>query len=169
MIVVADSSPFIVLIAIGHVEILSDLYQHVLIPPEVESELGLPGRPESVRTFIATPPAWLAVRRPTVIESIPELHVGEAAAISLARELQADRLIIDEMPGRKAATQRGVPIIGTVGVLELAAERTLLDLAEAFDKVKQTDFWVSPKFLDERLARFLERRHRTGSEGEGSS
>lgn len=43
MIVVADSSPFIALIAIGHVEVLSDLYGKVLIPPEVEAELGLPG------------------------------------------------------------------------------------------------------------------------------
>ena len=35
---------------------------------------------------------------------------------------------------------------------EAAAERGLLDLEQAFNKVKPTDFWVSPKFLDERLA-----------------
>jgi len=28
---------------------------------------------------------------------------------------------------------------------------------DAFDRLKQTDFWVSPKFLDERLALFLRR------------
>ena len=128
MIVVADSSPLIVLIAIGHVEVLPALYGQVLIPPEVEAELGLSRRPEPVRAFIATPPAWLTVRTATSIEVIADLHAGESAAISLARELRADRLIIDETPGRHAATQRGVPIIGTVGVLELAAERRLLDL-----------------------------------------
>ena len=38
------------------------------------------------------------------------------------------------------------------------AERGLVELDQAFAKMKQTDFWVSPTFLDERLARFLERR-----------
>ncbi len=93
---------------------------------------------------------------------IADLHAGEAAAISLARELRADRLIIDESPGRAAARQRGIPIIGTVGVLELAADAGLIDLERAFEAVKRTDFWVSPKFLDERLALFRERTRPKG-------
>lgn len=169
MIVVADGSPFIVLITIGHIEVLPDLYGEVLIPPEVEAELGLSGRPEPVHAFISTPPPWLSVRTPTSIEAIPDLHAGETAAIALARELQADRLIIDETPGRHAAMRRGVPIIGTVGVLELAAERTLLDLADAFNDVKKTDFWVSPRFLDERLALFQERKQLKRDEPETKS
>ena len=103
MIVVADSSPFIVLIAIGHLGVLPQLYGKVLIPPEVAAELGLPVRTEQVSAFISTPPAWLSIRRPTSIEEIPDLHAGKSAAISLARELRADRLIIDEAPGRDAA------------------------------------------------------------------
>jgi predicted nucleic acid-binding protein len=158
MIVVADSSPFVVLVNIGHVHVLPVLYGQVIIPPEVGVELGMPKRPEPVRSFIAAPPPWLRVQAPASVEAIAGLHAGEAAAISLARELQADRLIIDETPGRMAATERGIPIIGTVGVLELAAEQGLIDLADAFERVKQTDFWVSPAFLDERLARFHERK-----------
>jgi len=46
-------------------------------------------------------------------------------------------------------------VIGTIGVLEAAAERDFIDLGDAFEKVKRTDFWVSPTFLDERLALFL--------------
>jgi predicted nucleic acid-binding protein len=166
MIVVADSSPFVVLIAIGHVKILTILFGRVTIPPEVAAELGSPARPESVRAFITAPPAWLQVRAPTFVESIPGLHAGEAAAVALARELQADRLIIDEAKGRKAANERGLPIIGTVGVLELAASRMLLDLSDTFDDVKRTDFWVNPKFLDERLALFLEKQSRGESSGD---
>ena len=121
MIVVADSSPFVVLVAIGHVDVLPTLFRRVLIPPEVEAELGMSKRPESVRAFIAVPPAWLEIRPPTVSERIAGLDAGEAAAISLATELHADQVIIDEAPGRKVAVERNLKVIGTVGVLELAA------------------------------------------------
>lgn len=46
---------------------------------------------------------------------------------------------------------------GTIGVLELAATWHLLDLREAFDRVKRTDFWISHKLLDERLQDYLNR------------
>jgi predicted nucleic acid-binding protein len=123
----------------------------------VEVELASPKRPEAVRAFIGAPPSWLRTQSPSLIEPIEGLHAGEAAAIALARELRADRVIIDESLGRKAAAQRGLQVVGTIGVLEAAAERSLVDLGHAFEKVKKTDFWVSPLFLDERLARFLER------------
>jgi hypothetical protein len=36
-------------------------------------------------------------------------------------------------------------------VLERAADAKLLDLAEAFERIKKTDFWISHKLLDDRL------------------
>src|SRR5262249_50788128 len=85
---------------------------------------------------------------------IAGLHAGEAAAISLAREVLASRLIIDESRGRRAAVERSLQVIGTIGVLEAAAEMGLIELEQAFEQVKQTDFWLAPTFLDEPLARF---------------
>ena len=154
MIVVADASPFVVLVAIGHIDLLPTLFTEVLIPPEVASELASSKRPADVREFIATPPAWLCIRAPWCPDAIPGLDAGETAAIALAEEVQAGRLIIDEYRGRKAATERGLRVVGTIGVLELAAEMGFIDLAEAFRRVKQTDFWISHTFLDERLALF---------------
>lgn len=158
MIVVADSSPLVVLVSIGHVDVLPTLFGRVAVPPEVAAELAAPNRSEAVRAFIAMPPPWLDIRQPGSVEAISGLHAGEAAAIALARELRADRLIIDERRGRQAATERHVQVVGTVGVLELAGEAGLIDLERAFEEVKGTDFWVSPRFLDERLALFRERR-----------
>lgn len=40
MIVVADSSPLIVLVNIGHIEILSALFGEVFIPPQIAAELS---------------------------------------------------------------------------------------------------------------------------------
>jgi predicted nucleic acid-binding protein len=50
MIVVADTSPFVVLVAIGHVDVLLALFKEVLIPPPVASELASSRRPPEVRT-----------------------------------------------------------------------------------------------------------------------
>jgi predicted nucleic acid-binding protein len=145
-------------VAIGHVDVLPLLFGEIFVPPEVESELTSAKRSEAVRAFIGTRPGWLRVQAPQALVAIEGLHPGEAAAIALAHELHADRVIMDEIRGRQAAAHRGLQVIGTVGVLEVAADRDLLDLTDAFQKVKQTDFWVSPAFLDQRLALFHERR-----------
>ncbi len=158
MIVVADSSPFVVLVAVGHIDVLPSLFERMVIPPEVETELASPKRPAAVQAFIATPPSWLEVRPAATVEQVEGFHAGEAAAIALALALRADRVIIDEARGRKVATGQGLRVVGTIGVLEAAAERALIDLDQAFAKVKQTDFWVSSALLDERLARYFERK-----------
>lgn len=147
-----------VLVVIGHVDILPTMFREVLIPPEAALELASPRRPPEVRTVIAPPAPWLRILAPSSIETIPGLDAGETAAIALAAEVHAGRLIIDEYRGRKAATERGLNVVGTVGVLELAAEMGLINLRRAFERVKQTDFWISHKLLDERLDRFLHRK-----------
>jgi predicted nucleic acid-binding protein len=91
MLVVADSSPLIVLVNIGHVDVLPTLFGEVVIPAAVAAELTFPSRPQAVRDFAAAPPAWLKVRHPTTLQQIPELHPGEREALSLAIELHADQ------------------------------------------------------------------------------
>ena len=99
-----------------------------------------------------------------MIEPIPRIHSGEEAAISLARELAADVLLIDDYEGRKAFTHRGVPILGTLGVLERAATAGLLHLEDAIDRIRQTDFRVS----DELIQAILDRHRRPPSTGKDS-
>jgi predicted nucleic acid-binding protein len=152
MLVVADSSPIIALIHIQLIGVLPALFVEIVVPPQVLGELRSPKRDDSVRQFIATNPAWLQERSPTSIEMIPTLDAGELAAISLARELNAELLLIDETEGRKAAAERGILLTGTVGVLERAAKAGLLELENAFERLKRTDFWIAPEFLDRRLA-----------------
>lgn len=160
MIVVADSSPLVVTAAIGCVEVLSSLFKKIIIPPGVASELTAPNRSATVRDLVRSTPDWLEVLPPTSVEAIPSLHAGEIAAIALARELAADLLIIDERRGRRAAVERQVRIVGTIGLLEMAADRGFIDLPTVFNAIKQTNFWISPKFLDERLFLFRERKRR---------
>jgi predicted nucleic acid-binding protein len=160
MIVVADSSPLFALINIGQVELLPKLFGQVIVPSEIFRELRQSNRPQAVRDLLTSPPPWLVERTPAAIQPIANLHAGELAAISLACELKADLLLIDESRGRKAAGDLHIPITGTIGVLELGADRELIDLRDAFARLKNTDFWISHQLLDERLKLHLARKSR---------
>jgi predicted nucleic acid-binding protein len=61
--------------------------------------------------------------------------------------LPADLLIIDERLGRQIACDRGIPIIGTLGILDDAATQGLIDLAEAIAQLQQTNFRVSRRII----------------------
>ncbi len=152
-VVVADSSPINILIRIDAIHVLPGLFGQVVIPPEVRGELTDPRSPISVRTWMAAPPAWLDVRSAASVPSIPTLNEGEQAAIALAREIDAAALLIDDFDGRRAAMQRGLIVIGTLGVLERAAERRLVVLAGVIDALRATDFRIAPSLLDAALAR----------------
>jgi predicted nucleic acid-binding protein len=154
MIVVADSSPLIVLLNIGQIEILPQLFGEIVIPPAVQLELVSQARPLFIRNFISNSPAWLRVERPSQAQAIPQLHAGESEAISLAIELRADLVLIDERRAYHEAVVRRLNAVGTIGVLERAAAQGLLNLGDTFDRIKKTDFWISQKLLDERLKYF---------------
>jgi len=154
MIVVADTSPLIVLTKIGEIRILPALFDVVLIPSAVKAELAAGLNDQTARDLALHPPAWLVEKSPSQPQKIAGLDAGELAAISLALEMHADYLLIDDIAGRNAALQRQVRITGTIGVLEMAARGHLLDLAGAFARLKQTNFWVSHDLLDQRLKLF---------------
>ena len=53
---------------------------------------------------------------------------------------------------------RGLAVTGTLGVLDLAARRGLIDLAAAFEPLKTTTFYYWQGLLEALLARHATRR-----------
>jgi predicted nucleic acid-binding protein len=72
-----------------------------------------------------------------------DLDAGERDAILLALELKADELIIDDMDGRREAERRKLHVVGTLGVLKLAAKHGMLDLEDALARLRTTNFHVA--------------------------
>jgi predicted nucleic acid-binding protein len=158
--VVADTGPVNYLLLIGHIEILPALFDDVILPSVVRDELAEPNAPVPVRTWIANPPAWVDVRQTAGIfedASLRRLDAGEAAAIILAVELHADLLLMDDREGATAARRKGFRVAGTLAVLSMAAQRNLLNLADAFERLKRTSFHyrqeIMDQFLDENFGR----------------
>lgn len=158
MIIVADTSPLNYLVLIQSIDILPALYGRVIIPPEVLAELLHAQTPPAVREWATAHPAWLEVKVAQNIDHSLPLDDGEKAAIALAKEMNAQRLLIDETDGREIATRLGIPIAGTLAVLRDAALSQLLDLKQAFERLNATSFRASPKLLEQVLRDFEKRK-----------
>lgn len=70
----------------------------------------------------------------------------------------ASLVLIDERKGRRAANEFGVKAIGTLSMLELAAERRLLELDPSLQALRQTTFYISDEYLEAALQRDIARR-----------
>jgi predicted nucleic acid-binding protein len=160
MIVVADTSPLNYLVLLGHVDILAKIYAEVLVPQTVLDELQDSDAPAEVRAWVSAPPVWLQIS--TLIfrldPLLSRLDRGEQDAILLAESLKAERLIIDDLEGRREAANRGLPVIGTLGILAEAARRNLLDLPQALAALQATNFHVAPDLIELLLANDAKRR-----------
>jgi predicted nucleic acid-binding protein len=153
MIVIADATPLNYLILIYQADLLPQLFDRVLIPPAVFSELQHIETPESVRHWISHPPSWLKIQ---ALGSVPDpslnyLDAGEREAIALAEEIHADQLLLDEAEARREAARRKLPFIGTLGVLREAARRELLDLRAALAQLQETTFHVDSELIQSLL------------------
>lgn len=124
MIVVSDTSPLTSLLTVGEAELLVRLFGEVRIPEAVEAEL---------RRSHPSLPAWLRIQ-PVRDAAKARLYMqsvdrGEAEAIALAEELHADHLLMDERKGRRLAQQRGLVVVGLLGVVLMAKRRALIPSA----------------------------------------
>jgi predicted nucleic acid-binding protein len=54
---------------------------------------------------------------------------------------------MDDAEGRAEAARRGFRITGTLGVLRAAAQRRLVDIAAAIDRLSRTNFYLPPKLV----------------------
>ena len=76
------------------------------------------------------------------------IGAGEDAAISLAVELGNATLLMDDLKARAAARARGFVTIGTIAILDRAAQSGLLDFETAINNLRATTF-----HLDEAVVR----------------
>jgi predicted nucleic acid-binding protein len=166
MTVVADTSPLNYLVLIYAIDILPRLFGRVLIPKAVALELQRPRTPPEVATWLTAQPAWLVIQAPAqpapdpaADQELERLGAGEREAITLASGQRPDvLLLIDEGKGRRVANRLELRIIGTLGILELAAMSGLLDLPSALERLRRTTFYVAPSLLRTLLDRDAERK-----------
>jgi predicted nucleic acid-binding protein len=123
MIVVSDASSLISMAAVGRLELLHTLYGTIVIPEGVYQEIAARGAGRPGANEVSTSP-WVERRAvqngPLVAALMARLGPGEAEAIALAVEAQANFLLMDERLGRAEAARIGLQVLGLLGVLKHA-------------------------------------------------
>lgn len=149
--VVSNTSPLLNLAIINHLFLIKKQFGKIIIPNGVLTELRindtLPGS-EQLREAIASD--WITiyqVENQALIQLLRrELDQGEAEAIALAIQLNADYLLLDERDGRRIARTFELNITGVLGIiLKGWREGEVLSVMELIKQLRtQANFHIAP-------------------------
>jgi predicted nucleic acid-binding protein len=158
--VVADTTLLRYLIEIDAVDVLPVLFGQVMTAPAVIQDLRHTNTPTPVRAWIASPPPWLVMQAPRSPYDLAlhRLGAGEHEAILLVHEHQPAFLVTDDRRARRTAQARGLQVVGTIWVLERAAERELIDLPPVLARSRTTNIRLHSDVIQEALARDAARK-----------
>lgn len=155
-IVISDTSTLIALAWLDRLDLFSHLFGQVHIPVAVQGELT---RNLKLFGIVALDISALLVVTP-VRDQISvkllqdQLDIGESEAIVLVHELQADLLLMDERRGRRRASQSGLAVLGTLGILLRAKQLGLVEqVRPLLDQLRLLPFHVSEELYTDVLHR----------------
>lgn len=157
MIVVADTTPLISLMKIGHLDLINQLFGEVLIPKAVFEELvsNIKFREESRLIQECSYIKTVNVTDTQAVELLRRssgLDAGESESIVLSDLENAAFLLMDEVKGRQVAKQMGIRLMGTIGILLAAYKDQLLsgeDIFNCIEILKTTGRHISAKLYEQ--------------------
>ncbi len=155
MIVVSDSTILIGLAKIGKLDLLKEIFSKIFIPEEVFKEVVERGKGKPGSKVIKEA-VWIEVQpvkdKIQVSFLLGSLEKGEAEVLVLARELEADLILLDEEKARKSAVIAGFEIMGLLGLFILAKNLGLIhEVRPLVDELMIKKFRISDKLIKETL------------------
>ena len=155
-VVIVNTSPLINFAQIDRLDLLSDLFGEITVPPAVIAELR--EKREIFPKAAADSPTLrvIAPKNAAVASTLTyELHAGEAECLALSLELPSNvLLVLDDLAARAVARHHRRNFTGTVGCLSLAKERGLIPLvAPLLTEMRQVArFWLKDDLVQALLA-----------------
>jgi len=155
--IVADSSPIIVLAKHGRLALLKGCFNEVIIPKSVHEEImQKKDGPEVIDLNRAIKGKWVIVEEASVIPMLVTKNIGpgEKDAISLASKHKS-LLLVDDDSAKKYASIFGVEAHGSFFVIYLACMKNLIkkeDAISILERMMTDGFYIS----SELYAKFFE-------------
>lgn len=154
--IIVNSTPLIALAKANKLEILKEMYEHIIIPEAVYKEVT--EKDDVAAQRIEAAREWIEVRK--VDSNLDrrmykaKLHDGEVEVMLLAQEIGADAVIIDDGAARRTAEYLGLPLTGTLGVMIKAKQRGLLEaVMPVVQQMEQNGIFFSRE-LKEKIRKF---------------
>jgi len=153
LIVVSNSSVIIAFARICRLDLLEKLFGELIVPEAIWREVTVEGKPGREKILGARFIRVEEVHDRRLALLLKELvDDGEAEAITLTLEVNADVALIDDRDARSLAKKLGLQVMGTLGVLALAKYRGLVPEAKPIvDRLMESGFWISKRILEEFL------------------
>jgi predicted nucleic acid-binding protein len=152
MLVVADSSPLVALAAAESLDLLDQLFYAVRIPPAVQAELLVPGKPHYLVLQEFLRGRVLPVDLSRYVIAAPGLGSGELEAMALYKALAADQLLVDDERARKVARLNSIQVVGSLGVLLLAKGTGLITaITPRIDAMRSAGIYMSETVVRDAL------------------
>ena len=153
MIVISNTTPLIGLASIGKFNLLRKLFGVTYIPKAVYDEAVTVGREEGGAKREVSEANWIKIvevkDRLAVNVLLDELDLGEAEVIVLARELDANWVLMDEKKGRRKLTYLKLQKIGTLGILLKAKEMGFIQtIRKDLEELRKSGFSISQPVID---------------------
>lgn len=152
-IIIADTGPLIALAILDLIKDLPQIVGEIIIPESVYNEcvadLSKPGAQE-IKHALGNQQIKLHKISPSklLVELTSVLDQGEAEAILLYKQINADLLLIDEIKGRKVAEKQQISITGTVAILLKAKEKSVRPLVKPMiDKLLLHNYRLSNSLI----------------------
>lgn len=145
MIIVSNTTPLIAFSSLQKFDLLKKLFGKIYIAEAVFHEATIAKKEKDNLVFDIFQADWVQTvkvkDRLAVEVLLDELDLGEAETIVLAKEINADWILMDEKKGRRKLTQLGLAKIGTIGLLLKAKEIGLLtEIKPEINKLIETSF-----------------------------
>jgi len=144
MIIVANTTPIISLASIGQLNILEKLFGKVIIAEAVYHEIKAKpsyGYDQVDCAFIEVKQIQGKLYKDILLS---QLDSGEAETIILAKEINADFVIIDENIGYQFANNSGLTAIRTLSILLKAKEKGhIIKIKPLLDEMIMKGRWYS--------------------------
>ena len=149
----ADSGPLIALARLGLCHLPQRYFREVQVPQTVWDEVTRHPRGNEGAIFSAALQAgWLSIVADPAEAAAPvqvyALDVGEAATLTLALS-SGGAILADERKARIAATNLGVSVIGTLGLLKRAREDALVPaLRPLIGQLIGSGYFIAPQLVE---------------------
>lgn len=151
-IIISNATPIISLCSVGFEYIMEELFHRILISQAVDMELRALDKPGSCFSDLE----WVEVvpvkNKEIILFLEKDIDKGEAETIALAKQMNADVVIIDENAGYQIAKHLDLPVVRTLSILKVAKDKKIItEIRPIVEQMVKRGRWYSKNVVNKFL------------------